>query len=117
MVKFIIQKKKHISYSNNKKFNLLSKSSELILWCPVLVLVLDILGFVGKVAAPLVGQLIVEMAGGFFLFFYFLLFFHFPCSFGPSVTNRNSDVVLPGGWLVSSIWFLLSIGRLLLGLR
>jgi hypothetical protein len=37
--------------------------------------VLGILGFVGKGAAPLVGQLGVEMAGGFFFFF------HFPWSY------------------------------------
>jgi hypothetical protein len=35
---------------------------------------LGILGFVGKGAAPLVRQLGVEMAGGFFLFFFFPTF-------------------------------------------
>jgi hypothetical protein len=35
----------------------------------ILVLVLCFLGFVGKGAAPLVGQHGVEMAGGFFSFF------------------------------------------------
>jgi hypothetical protein len=72
--------------------------------------VLDILGFVGKSAAPLVEQLGIEMTGGFFSF----LVFCFPWSYG-SVTSRNSDVVSPGDWLVSSIWLLLSTGQVAIG--
>jgi hypothetical protein len=47
----------------------LVKVLDLFLWHPTLVLEPCILGFVGKHAAPLVGQLGVEMAGGVFLFF------------------------------------------------
>jgi hypothetical protein len=46
------------------------------------------------------------MAGGIFFFSCF------PYSYGSSVTSRTSDVVSPGDWLVSGIWFLLSTGRL-----
>jgi hypothetical protein len=35
----------------------------LFLWCPILVLVLGILGFMGKSVALLVGQLEVEVIG------------------------------------------------------
>jgi hypothetical protein len=58
-------------YGNDKKFSLLGKSR---LCCPVLVLALVILGFVGKGTAPLVGQIEVEMVGGFFLLFLLSLF-------------------------------------------
>jgi protein-S-isoprenylcysteine O-methyltransferase Ste14 len=46
-----------------------------------------------------------------FLFFFFQL----SLSYGPSITNRNSDVVSPGDWVVSSIWFLLSTGQVAIG--
>jgi hypothetical protein len=44
----------------------LVKVLELFLWCPILVLVLGILDFVGKGAAPVIRQLGVEMAGRLF---------------------------------------------------
>jgi hypothetical protein len=50
---------------------------------------------------------------GFFLSFFF--FSHFPWSYGPSITSGSSDVVSPGDWLVSSIWFLLSTGQVVIG--
>jgi hypothetical protein len=37
MMKLIIQKKKN-RYRNNKKFSLLVKVLELLLWCPIMVL-------------------------------------------------------------------------------
>jgi hypothetical protein len=43
----------------------LVKVLALFLWHPILVLTLGILGFVGKSSAPLVRQLVGEMAGGF----------------------------------------------------
>jgi hypothetical protein len=42
---------------------------------------------------------------------FFFLFFHFPWSYGPSITSRSCNVLSPGDWLVSSIWFLLSTGQ------
>jgi hypothetical protein len=75
---------------------------------PVLVLVLGILGFVGKGAAPLVEQLGVEMAGGFFSFL--LSWFY-----GPTAASWSPDVVSLGDWLVSSIWLLLFTGQISIG--
>jgi hypothetical protein len=65
MLKLIIQKK----ITTIKCSVCLVTVLVLFLWCPVLLLVFDILGFVGNGTAPLIGQLAVEMAGGFFLFF------------------------------------------------
>jgi hypothetical protein len=45
---------------------------DLLFWCPILVLALGILGFVGNSAAPLVGQLWVETAGVFFSHYFFI---------------------------------------------
>jgi hypothetical protein len=36
-------------------------------------------------------------------------------SYGPSITSRSSEVVSPSDWLVNSIWFFCSLGRLQLG--
>jgi hypothetical protein len=80
-------------YSNNKKFSLLGKSSGLIPLASILILVLGILGFVEKGAAPLVRQLGVEMAGECFSF---LFSPDFPWSYGPSIVSRIPEVVLPG---------------------
>jgi hypothetical protein len=88
---------------NNKILVILAKVLDLFLWCPILVWELGILGFVEKGAAPLAGQLEVEMAEGF-------SFPCFPWPYGPSITSRNSEVVSSDGWLVSSIWFLPSTG-------
>jgi hypothetical protein len=44
----------------------LAKVLDLLLWWPILILVLGILGYVGKGAAPLVRQLGGEMVEGFF---------------------------------------------------
>jgi hypothetical protein len=77
MMKLIIQK------TNNQKTpgTAITKSSvclvnvlELFLWCPVLVLMLGFLGFLGKGAAPFVRQLGVETAGRFFLSLFFWFF-------------------------------------------
>jgi hypothetical protein len=76
--------------------------------------VLGILAFVGEVVAPLVRQLGVEIAGRCFSFLFF--FFHFPWSYGSSITSGSSDVVSPGDWLVSSIWFFLSTGQVAIGI-
>jgi hypothetical protein len=67
----------------------LLKVLDLFLWHLILVFALGILGFVGKGAAPLVGQLEVEMAGEF------ILFFHFPWYYGPSIASP--EVVFSGG--------------------
>jgi hypothetical protein len=69
MEKLIIKKNR---YNNNKKFSLLTKSSEVTPWCPVLVFALGILCFVLKSAASLVGQLGGETVGGYFFFPAFL---------------------------------------------
>jgi hypothetical protein len=74
--------------------------------------VLGILGFVGKGPAPLVGQFGVELAGEFFLSF---LFCCFPWSYGPSTASGSPEVVSPGDWLVSSIWFFQSTGQVAIG--
>jgi hypothetical protein len=66
------------------------------------------LGFVGKGAAPLVRQLGVEIAGRFF-------FFCFPWFYGLLVESGSPEVVSPGDWLVSSIWFLLSTEQVATG--
>jgi arginine exporter protein ArgO len=71
LVKSITQKKKQ---GIAQKKVCLVKVLELFLLCPVLVLVLGILGFGRKGTACLVGQLGMEMAGGCF-------FFYFPLSF------------------------------------
>jgi hypothetical protein len=93
IVKLIIQKKKTPPDTATTKNSVcLVKVLELFLWCLILVLMLGILGFVGKGAAPLDRQLEVEMAGGFFSF----LFFQFPWSCGPSITSGSSDVVSTG---------------------
>jgi hypothetical protein len=60
LVKLIIQKKKKEKEETpckavTKSLVCLVKVLELFLWCPILVLVLGILGFVGKCAAPLLG--------------------------------------------------------------
>jgi hypothetical protein len=66
--------------------------------------VFGILGNVGKGPALPVSQ---QLAGG--------VFPHFPWSCGLCVTSRSSEVVSPDGWLVSSIWFLLSTGCVAIG--
>jgi hypothetical protein len=80
----------------------------LFLWHPILVLELDILGYVGKGAAPLIGQLQGESAVGFFPP-------HFPWSYEPSVISRSSEIVSADGWLMSNIWFLLSTVQFAIG--
>jgi hypothetical protein len=56
----------------------LLKVLDFFLWHPILVLALGFLGFVGKGAAPLVRQLEVEMAGGFFFSFFLLSLVYSP---------------------------------------
>jgi hypothetical protein len=58
----------------------LAKVLNLVLWHPILVWELGILGLVGKGAAPLVGQLVGEIALGFFFTFFDLI-------------SRSSEVV------------------------
>jgi hypothetical protein len=55
---------KKTRYNNHNKFSLLGEVLDLLLWCPILVLALGILGFVGKSAAPLAGPLGWWIAGG-----------------------------------------------------
>jgi hypothetical protein len=104
MVKLIIQKK-ITRYSNNKKFSLLGKSSGVIL--------LMSNPDVGAWYSGLCGQeccLSCQKAwGGDSWRIFFSLFL--PWSYGPSITSRSSDVVSPNDWFVSSIWFLLSTGK------
>jgi hypothetical protein len=69
--------------------------------------VLGILGFVGKGAAPLDGQLGEALAGVFFFPTFLGLIGH--------VTSRSSEKISPDVWLVSSIWFLLSSGQIAIG--
>jgi hypothetical protein len=94
MVKLIIQEKRKIGTATKKSSVCSVKVLDLFLWCPILVLVLGILDFVGKGATPLDRQ--------------FGFFSHFSWSYGPSVTRRRSEVVSPGDWVVNRIWFLLS---------
>jgi hypothetical protein len=106
MVKLIIQKKKTV-IAITKSYVCPVKILDLLIWCPILVLSLDILGFVGKGAAPLVGQPWGwRQLEGFFFFF-----FCFPWSYGPSVASGYPELISPGDWLVNSIWFLLSTGH------
>jgi hypothetical protein len=69
---------------------------------------------VGKGAAPLLGQLGVEMAGGFFSFFFF--FFSLSLVLCPSITSGSSDVVSPGDWLVRQASILLLLSRRQVGI-
>jgi hypothetical protein len=108
VVKLIIQKNKTGTAATESvvcSVNVL----DLFLLHPILVLELGILDFAGKGAAPLVGHLKVEVAGGFFFFFCF------PWSYGPSVVSGRPEMVLPGDWLVTSIWFFLSTGQVAVG--
>jgi hypothetical protein len=76
MVKLIIQKKKKEKTpgtATTKSSVCLVEVLDLFLWHLILVLALGVLGFVRKGAAPLIGQLGVEMDGGFFLFFSFFV--------------------------------------------
>jgi hypothetical protein len=82
----------------------LAEVLNLFLWCLVLVLVLDILDYVEKGAAPLLGQL----GGGMQLKGFCPCF---PWSYGPSIRSGSSEVVSSEG----SIWFLLSIGQVEVG--
>jgi hypothetical protein len=52
------------------------------------------------------------MARWFFSFFFFP---HFPWFYGLSIASGSPEMVLPGDWVVSSIWLLLSTGQLKLG--
>jgi hypothetical protein len=70
MIKLILQKKEPPSTTATKSSVCSAKVLDLLLLCPILVLVLGILGFLRKGAAPLVGQLGVEMALGFFIFIF-----------------------------------------------
>jgi hypothetical protein len=94
MVKLIIQKK--IGTTTTEISVCSAKVLDLFLWCLILILVLGILGFVGRSAAPLVGQLGGKMTRGFF-------FVCFPWSCGLCVTSRSSEVVSPDDLFVSSI--------------
>jgi hypothetical protein len=107
MIKLIIQKKK--TPGTAKSSVCLVRILDLFYWHPIMVLALGILGFVRKGAAPLVGQLGVEMAKEFVSFFLLFLVF------GPFVTSSSSGVVSPGDWLVSSVCFLLSKGQVAIG--
>jgi hypothetical protein len=60
------------------------KFLDLLVWHPVLILVLGILGFVGKGAVPLVRQLGKRW-----------LFFSIPWSYDLSITSRSSELVSP----------------------
>jgi hypothetical protein len=64
MVELIRQKKK-TQVSNKKSLVCLVRVLDLLFWCPILVLALGILGFVGKGVVLAVRQLGVEKAGGF----------------------------------------------------
>jgi hypothetical protein len=86
----------------------MAKVLDLFLWHPFLVFVLGILDFLRKDAAPLAGQLGGEVAGG--------VFFHFPWSYGPSVTSGSCEVVSSDDQLMSSNWFLLSTGQVAIGI-
>jgi hypothetical protein len=66
-------------------------------------------GLCGEGYCPFCWTAWVESAAGFL----FPPCFH--CFDGLSVTSGSSEVVSPDGWLVSSIWFLLSMGRFQLG--
>jgi hypothetical protein len=102
MVKLIIQKKN--TGTAITKISVCSvKVLEFFLWGPIMILTVGILGFVGKGAASLVRQLGMETAGGFFLSYFFLLYLVLLVS----IANGSPEVVLPGHWLVSSIWFFL----------
>jgi hypothetical protein len=82
----------------------LVKFLDLLLWNPVLILVLGILGFVEKGAVPLVRQLGRRW-----------LFLSIPWSYELSITSRSSELVSPNDYLVSSIWFLLFTGQVVIG--
>jgi hypothetical protein len=79
MDNLVIQKKKP------KSSVCLIKFLNLFLWHPILVLALDILSFMGKGAAPLVGQFNGDTAGGFF--------FHLSWTYGPSVTSEQVEAL------------------------
>jgi hypothetical protein len=66
MIKLIIPKRGKKKPKHNKISVCLAKVLDLFLWHPFLVLVLGILGFVGKGAAPVVGQLGRGERGGDF---------------------------------------------------
>jgi hypothetical protein len=66
MVKLRIQRRKVKAKVQQQTSVCSAKVLDLFLWCPILVLVVGILGFVGEGADPLVGQLVGKMAGGIF---------------------------------------------------
>jgi hypothetical protein len=104
------QKQKHRN-SNNKKFTLLGKSSGLILLVSNAGIVAWYSGLCGEGYCPFC-QIIW---GGDDWKRFFFYFFYFPWSYGPSVTSKSSEVISPGDWLVSSIWFFLSMGPVEIG--
>jgi hypothetical protein len=57
MEKLIIKKKKKANRYHNKSLVCSVNVLDLSLWCPILALVLSVLGFVGKGASPLVRKL------------------------------------------------------------
>jgi hypothetical protein len=71
MAKLIIQGKKTGTKTASSVCS--AKVLDLFFWCPILVLALGILGFVGKGAAPIVGSLQGRQVE--FFFFYFLWFY------------------------------------------
>jgi hypothetical protein len=81
----------------------LIKVLELFLGHPILKLALE-----GRDVAPFVRQL--GWARWLEIFF-----FHFPWSYGLSVTSGSSEVVSPGEWLMSSIYFFLPTGQVVIG--
>jgi hypothetical protein len=99
VVRLTTHTQKKNRYNNNKQFRLLSKRLDLFLWHPILVLVLSILGFLGKGAAPSCWTAWWGNGWGLFCFV-FCLFFCFPWSYGPCITRRNSEVVSSDDWLV-----------------
>jgi hypothetical protein len=108
MVKLIIQQQKNPPGTATTKSTVcLVKVLEFFLMHPILVLVLGILGFLEKGAAPLVGQIGWRELGSWV---FFSCFSHSSWSYGLSITSGSSGMVSPVNWLVSSIWFLLSTG-------
>jgi hypothetical protein len=82
MEKLIVQEKRDTT--TTKCTECLVKFLDLLLWHPILILVLGILGFVEKGAFPLVRQLGRRW-----------LFLSIPWSYELSITSRSSELVSP----------------------
>jgi hypothetical protein len=104
MVKLIKNTKQNTRYSNNRKFSLVGKSSGVIPSATNPGICAWYFGLCGEGCYP--SYWTAWSGDDWWVFFFFFL--HFPWSYEPSITSQSSDVVLPGDWLVNSIWFLLS---------